>query len=226
MTRLKRKYVLRFGILLAIASGFLAVGHHFNFHERFTLDTIRTMIDSAGPWGVAVFAAFYLVSALIPFPTTLLSTVSGVLWGEYLGTAITVVIATLASCVPFWLSRVLGRRLVGHVIQKNGTAHKCDRFASKNGFVTVLLMRLMPILPWDVVNYLTGLCGIRFRDYFLASLIGAIPASFTYNLIGSSLGQPINKTKIVIIIGLVAVSALAVVLVKRRQTSESTESEP
>lgn len=193
MKNIKKKDILKFVILFLLALVLLALGHHFNLQEKFTPEKIRHMIENAGPWGFIIFAASYLVTSLIPFPATLLSTVSGALWGEYLGTVITVITATLASCIPFLISRLLGRGLIGKIIQKNHTANRCDRFASKNGFMAVLVMRLIPIFPWDVVNYVTGLCGIKFRDYFLASLIGTIPASFTYNLIGSSLGEPIDK---------------------------------
>jgi pyruvate/2-oxoglutarate dehydrogenase complex dihydrolipoamide dehydrogenase (E3) component/uncharacterized membrane protein YdjX (TVP38/TMEM64 family) len=217
MRRVENKNTLKFAVFLLLVVGLLAAGHHFNLQQRFNPDRIRTMIDNAGPWGFIVFAAFYLISSLVPFPATLLSAVSGALWGEYLGTVITVMSATVACCVPFLISRLLGRGLIGAILKKNHTAHRCDRFAGKNGFTAVLLMRLIPIFPWDVVNYVTGLCGIKFRDYFMASLIGTIPASFTYNLIGSSLGGPIDKTKIILIIAFVLIIALTVILAKRKR---------
>lgn len=216
MKKIKHRDKIRFALFLAVAVGLLALGHHFNLQERFNFEKIRSMVENAGPWGFVVFASAYLFSALIPFPATLLSTVSGAIWGEYLGTVVTVISATLASCVPFLIARYLGRGLVGKFIHKNHTANRCDRFASRNGFMAVLIMRLVPIFPWDLVNYATGLCGIKFRDYFLASLIGTIPASFTYNLIGSSLGQPIDKTKIILIVILVLIIAFIMVIVKRK----------
>jgi len=217
MKKFKHRDKIRFALFLTVAIGLLALGHHFNLQERFNFEKIRSMVENAGTWGFVVFASAYLFSALIPFPATLLSTVSGAIWGEYLGTLVTVVSATLASCVPFLIARYLGRGLVGKIIQKNHTADRCDRFASRNGFMAVLIMRLVPIFPWDLVNYATGLCGIKFRDYFRASLIGTIPASFTYNLIGSSLGQPLDKTKIILIVILVLIIAFTMIIVKRRK---------
>lgn len=218
MKKYKHRDKIRFALFLAVAVGLFALGHHFNLQEKFNFEKLRTMIENAGSWGYLVFAASYFVSALIPFPATLLSTVSGALWGEYLGTLMTVISATLASCVPFLIARFLGRGLIGKLIQKNHTAHRCDRFTGRNGFMAVLIMRLIPVFPWDVVNYATGLCGIRFRDYFLASLIGTIPASFTYNLIGSSLGQPVDKTKIILIILFVLIIVFTMVIAKRKRT--------
>ncbi len=203
-----------FGLLVV---GLLVAGHHWDLHHRITLEGLRGAIEKTGRWQFAAFAGIYCVAALVPFPTVLLSTASGALWGPYLGTVMTVFSATLAACIPFFLSRMLGRGLVGKAVRKNPTATRCDRFAERNGFAAVLTMRLIPVVPWDLVNYLSGLCGIRFRDYLLASLIGTVPASFTYNLIGASLGEPIDKTKIALIT--VAVIGLAVFLYFRRRKS-------
>ena len=227
MKNIKHKDILKFVIFLLVALGLLAMGHHFNLQQKFTPEKIHQTIEDAGPWGFVIFAAAYCVTALIPFPATLLSTASGAIWGEYIGTVYTVLVATMASCIPFAISRLLGRGLVGKIIQKNYTANSCDRFAKKNGFTAVLMMRLIPIFPWDVVNYLSGLCGIRFRDYILASLIGTIPASFTYNLIGSSLGEPINKIKVTMVILLVILIAAMMIFVKRKRsdTQKATHAE-
>jgi uncharacterized membrane protein YdjX (TVP38/TMEM64 family) len=217
MKNMTRKDALKFIIFLMLALGLMALGHHFNLQEKFTLEKTRHMIENAGPWRFVIFAFAYSITALIPFPATLLSTVSGAVWGEYIGTFYTVICATMASCIPFAISRLLGRNLIGKMIEKNHTADRCDRFAKKNGFMTVLIMRLVPILPWDMVNYLSGLCGIRFRDYLLASLIGTIPASFTYNLIGASLGQPIHKMKVAMIIFLAVLIAAMIIFIKLKR---------
>jgi pyruvate/2-oxoglutarate dehydrogenase complex dihydrolipoamide dehydrogenase (E3) component/uncharacterized membrane protein YdjX (TVP38/TMEM64 family) len=214
----RKKDTFKFVLFLLAALGLMALGHHFDLQSKLTPEKIRQSIENTGAWGPFMFLAVYCVTAAIPFPATLLSTVSGAVWGEYLGTLYTVISATAACCIPFALSRLLGRGLVGKIIRKNRTAGRCDRFASKNGFVAVLVMRLIPLFPWDVVNYVTGLCGIKFRDYVLASLIGTIPASFTYNLIGSSLGEPVNKMKITLIIVLVLFIAFTMILAKRKKT--------
>ena len=187
MKNIKSKDILKFGSFLFLALGLLALGHHFDLQEKFTLEKTRQIIENAGHWRFVIFASAYCVTALIPFPATLLSTASGAVWGEYIGTLYTVIVATMASCIPFAISRLLGRGLVGKIIQKNHAANSCDRFAKKNGFSAVLVMRLVHVFPWDVVNYLSGLCELRFRDYILASFLGTIPACVTYNLIGSSL---------------------------------------
>lgn len=226
MKMLSKKDILKLAALVMLAAGFLAVGHMLGLGERFTLADIHAGVERTGGWQYAAFAGLYLLAGLFPFPTVLLSTASGALWGPYLGTLMTVVSATLAACIPFLLSRLMGRGVVGKLMQKNSTADRCDRFAGRNGFLVVLTVRLIPVFPWDLVNYLSGLCGIRFRDYITASIIGTIPASFTYNLIGASLGKPVDKTPIIIITGIVLALAFFLILKRRKPQERKTMTTP
>lgn len=219
MSTLVRKDWVKFAAFGLVVVVLIAAGHFLNLDEKITLDGIRDTIQKTGKWQFAAFAAIYCVSALVPSPTALLSTASGALWGPYLGTLVTIPSATLAACIPYLLSRALGRGVMAKALKKHPTADRCDRFAGRNGFLAVLMMRLIPIFSWDAVNFLAGLCGIRFRDYLVASLIGTIPGSFAYNLIGASMGKPIEKTPIMILTGVV-IALAQVLILKRRKPKE------
>jgi len=201
-------------LIIIIAAGIFA-SIQFGLKDKLSIEKIRNFIQSAGIWAPLLYMVAYGFTSIILFPATLLSTASGAVWGPYLGTFYTVIGATISSSIPFFLARLLGRKFVGKMLSKASKMDMCDRFIGKNGFMAVFIMRLIPIFPWDVVNYGSGLCGIRFRDYLLATLIGIIPGSFTYNLIGSSLGQPIDKTKIILVVVLVVSLAVISRLYKR-----------
>ena len=201
-------------LIIIIAAGIFA-SIQFDLKDKLSIEKIRNFILSAGIWAPLLYMVAYGFTSIILFPATLLSTASGAVWGPYLGTFYTVIGATISSSIPFFFARLLGRKFVGKMLSKANKMDLCDRFVGKNGFVAVFIMRLIPIFPWDVVNYGSGLCGIKFRDYFLATLIGIIPGSFTYNLIGSSLGQPIDKTKIILVFVLVVSLAVISLLYKR-----------
>ena len=222
-TKRKRNEHIKFAVMGILVIALMVVGHRLDLGEKITLDSILATIRKTGPWQFPVFAAAYCIAALLPFPTALLSTASGALWGPYLGTLATVVSATVGACIPFLLARLLGRGMMGKLMKKHPTADRCDRFAGRNGLWVVLTMRLIPIVPWDLVNYLSGLCGIRFRDYLVASIIGTIPASFTYNLIGASLGKPIDKTPIFIVSGLLSAVAIVFALIRKRRHAAAEE---
>lgn len=211
------RHTLKFAGLVLLVVAFVAIGYGFNLHERITLEGFRDLLNRVGFWQYPLFVSAYTGAALIPFPTTVLSMASGAVWGLYVGTAITVASATLASCLPFALARWMGRGAAQALVKKHPTAKRCDRFAGRNGFMAVLMMRLIPVLPWDLVNYLSGLCGIRFRDYLLAGLLGTLPASFAFNMMGASLGEPIDRKAIAVVAAVTVTAALVVWIAKKRK---------
>jgi pyruvate/2-oxoglutarate dehydrogenase complex dihydrolipoamide dehydrogenase (E3) component len=194
----------KFIILIAIIAIGILISFQFGLKDKFSVENIRNFIERAGAWGPLLYMVTYGFTSIIMFPASLLSTASGTIWGPFLGTFYTVIGATISSSIPFLIARLLGRTVSEKMLKKANKIDICDRFASNNGFVAVLVMRLVPIFPWDVVNYGSGLCGIRFRDYILATLIGIIPGSFTYNLAGSSIGQQ-GWIKFILVAVLVAV---------------------
>jgi len=205
----------KFLILIIIIAAGIYASIALDLKSKLSIEKIREAIQSAGIWGPLLYMAAYGFTSIILFPATLLSTASGAMWGPYLGTFYTVIGATISSSIPFVFARVLGRKFAERMLKKNKKMNVCDRFIGKNGFAAVLIMRLIPIFPWDVVNYGSGLCSVRFRDYFLATLIGIIPGSFTYNLVGSSIGQPIDKIKIILVTTLVIFMAAIGYIYKR-----------
>ena len=191
-------------------------------HEKISTENIREFIQSKGIWGPFVYFFLYALTSIVFFPGALLSTASGVIWGPVLGTLYTVFAATLAAIIPFSIARCFGRGFMARFMKGN-KLEICDKFVSKKGFLFILSVRLIPIFPWDLVNYGAGLCGIRFKHYLFATLIGTIPGSLTYNLIGDSLGKPLDKTRI-LLIAAVVILILIMVLLYQHKMSTSRDS--
>jgi uncharacterized membrane protein YdjX (TVP38/TMEM64 family) len=200
-------------IIFIMVGAFLS--YHYELHNRFSFEYIKDFIASMGVWAPVIYMFLYSVTSIIFFPAWLLSTASGAIWGVWLGTVYTVVGATLSATVPFMLARYLGRSFVMKRMQ-GSKIDICDKFISKNGFTSVFIMRLIPLFPWDMVNYASGICGVRFREYFLATAIGIIPGSFTYNLIGSAIGQPRDNMKIALVFAVVIVMTAGIAIAKRK----------
>ncbi|MBT3394505.1 MAG: TVP38/TMEM64 family protein [Waddliaceae bacterium] len=210
-----KKETKKFVIFAAFVAVMVFLGYYFDIDERFSIEKIQNFIITLGLWAPVVYIGMYMLTSIIFFPASLLSTASGAIWGVYLGTVYTVIGAVLASIIPFIIARHLGRGFAAKMTEKN-TAGVCDRFISKNGFFSILFARLIPLFPWDVVNYGAGMCGIRFRDYLFATALGIIPGSFTYNLIGSTLGQPLDITKVVIVTAVVVLMGTVTFLIKKK----------
>jgi uncharacterized membrane protein YdjX (TVP38/TMEM64 family) len=212
----KNKDILKFSILILFIILIITLGFIFDIHKKFSIDSIKKFIEKIGIWGPLIYVFLYSITSIIFFPASVLSITSGAIWGEYIGSIYTVLGATIASSLPFYLSRYLGRGFVENKLLKYKKVNLCDNFISKNSFLSILIMRLIPFFPWDVVNFTSGLCGIKFRYYILATLIGTIPGSFMYNLIGSSLGKPLDIKKIIIIFSIGICIVIGTLIIKLR----------
>jgi uncharacterized membrane protein YdjX (TVP38/TMEM64 family) len=220
MKKLFSKDTFKFSVLIAVVIAIIVLSIHFDLKDKVSVTSIKDFVEGMGVFGPIVFILIYVLTSMIMFPASLLSTASGLIWGKYLGTFYTVIAASIASIIPFYIARFMGRGFTEKLFRKYRVMDVCDRFAGKQGFLTVLVMRLLPFLPWNMVNYGSGLCSIRFRDYILATVIGTIPASFTYNLIGSSIGKPIDKGMILIVTAIaVLMGTLFFILKKYKKRS-------
>lgn len=197
--RKSRRNPLKFFGFMALIAGLFAVFYITGWHKGFSAEGARDFILRQGAWGPVIFILSYVLGSLTLFPTAVLSVASGMIWGPFWGTVLTIVAATLASIPPFLLTRFFSRAFVESVI-KGSWFKSADCFLSRNGFVSIVLIRLIPFFSWDLVNVVSGMCGFRFRDYVLATFLGTIPATLTYNLIGASLGKPLDPARISMIV--------------------------
>lgn len=153
----------------------------------------RNWVKSLGGWGPFIYVILYLLRPIILFPAGILSAAAGVVWGPGLGFFYLQLAANLSSTVEFFISRYFARGLVERYLK--GKAHILDENIQKHGFLTVLLIRLIPNVAWDIQNLSLGLTKVRFRDYFLATLLGIMPGSFAFVFFGSSLIKVLFEPK-------------------------------
>jgi len=194
-----KKIYWKFIALILIVGMVIGLSQYLQHGQKFSIEAIQNMVQSAGIWGPVIFFLLYAVTSLIAFPGSILSVASGLVWGPWRGTFYTVISATVASVLPFYLSRLLGRDFIQKVTKQNFLG-KCDQFVSKHGFTSIVIARLIPFFPWDIVNFGAGLCGFKFRQYILATLMGIIPGSFLYNSLGAGIGKPFAPVHVVLIV--------------------------
>jgi uncharacterized membrane protein YdjX (TVP38/TMEM64 family) len=180
----------------------------------------EAFVRSFGPWAPIIYAVVYIASSPVPFLAPALSAAGGLLFGTILGTVYTVVIATVSALVPFTMARRLGREWVESKLKGKKLEAIYEQSAGDRGFVFVLLMRLIPILPWEVQNYVGGLCKVSVLKFILATMLGIIAGTFSLVFLGSSIGDP-SAWQFWAVIALKIVTALipvvAVYLQNRRQ---------
>lgn len=175
--------LLLVSILVAIV---IVAAKQFNVQEL--LRTSLIWVESLGSWGVAAFIVIYNVATILFIPGTLLTMSGGVLFGVVWGSVYVAIAATLGATWAFLIGRYLCRDVICRTIQSNVKFQAIDKAVAKEGFKIVLLTRLSPVLPFNLLNYAFGVTQVSLRDYILGSL-GMIPGTVMYVYLGSLVGD-------------------------------------
>jgi uncharacterized membrane protein YdjX (TVP38/TMEM64 family) len=142
-------------------------------------------IEGLGPWGPVVLAAAYIPATVFLIPGTVLTLGAGAIFGLVTGTIAISLGSTAGAAAAFWVGRTLARGWVEARIAGNPRFQAIDRAVGEHGFKIVLLTRLSPIFPFNLLNYAFSLTKVRFRDYLLGSWIGMFPGTVMYVYLGS-----------------------------------------
>lgn len=146
-------------------------------------------IRSLGPWGPIAVGVFYVGACVLLLPGSILTLGAGFLFGVVQGTITVSIASTLGACAAFLIGRTFARGWVAGKIAKNRKFAAIDGAVGKQGFRIVLLTRLSPIFPFNMLNYAYGLTNVRFWTYALASWIGMLPGTVLYVYLGTTFGS-------------------------------------
>jgi len=149
------------------------------------LASVLDWAQGLGGWGLIVVAALYVVACLLLLPGSMLTLVTGFLFGVPLGTLAVFSGANLGACAAFLVGRTVARNWIAGKISGNPKFVALDEAVAKKAFKIVLLLRLSPVFPFNILNYALGLTQVSFRDYALATLIGMLPEILMLVYIGS-----------------------------------------
>ncbi len=163
-------------------------------------ERVRAFVLSFGAWAPAAYLIGY-GQPIVPLPDSIMPLAAGLAFGPAWGTAAALTGATIRASSEFLVARLLGRDAVAKLLK--GNVAKLDQRISENGFRTVLLIRLIPNLPFDVQNYGLGFTQVRFPAYVLGTFLGMIPGCFALVYLGYSLTNPKQIWKLAVAIGLV-----------------------
>jgi uncharacterized membrane protein YdjX (TVP38/TMEM64 family) len=145
-------------------------------------------VSGNGAMGALLFGLGYIAAVVAFVPGSLLTMAAGTIFGLASGTAIVFLAATLGASAAFLVSRYLARPLVERRLAGNQRFAAIDRAIGQEGRKIVFLLRLSPLFPFNILNYLLGLTQVRFRDYVLAS-VGMLPATMLFVYYGEILGD-------------------------------------
>ncbi len=200
---------------IGVFFGLRALGVDFS---RLDAQHIKQFVLSFGPWAPIIYILAY-GQPIVPLPASLMTGLAGVTFGRGPGTLFAMIGATLRACTEFAIARLLGRDAVAKLLK--GKVASLDQKIGQNSFKAVLLIRMIPNLPFDMQNYGLGFSQVRFAPYMIATFLGIIPGSFAYVYLGESLTDPKNLWKLGLAILLIVALMFGQKLLKAKQSSSS-----
>ncbi|MDP3772805.1 MAG: TVP38/TMEM64 family protein [Gemmatimonadales bacterium] len=134
-------------------------------------------VNGFGPWGAAVFVATYTAACVALAPASLMMLAAGAVFGAAKGVLVAWVAATLGATASFLVARHAARGAVERYLERHATFSALDDALSRQGWKLVILLRLSPIFPYNLLNYALGLSRVSLGGYLVA-MLGMIPGTF------------------------------------------------
>ncbi|MFN2350148.1 MAG: VTT domain-containing protein [Thioalkalivibrio sp.] len=198
------KLWLRIGLALLLLTGIvLAIMNR----EAFTVDALETRVAHLGIAGPLLFMAIYALAAVFFLPGSVLTLAGGALFGPLWGTLYALVGATLGATLAFLVSR----HLAGHWVRKRmgGRLSTLVNGVEREGWRFVAFTRLVPLFPYNLLNYALGLTRIRLLPYVLASFVCMAPGALAYTWLGYAGREAVTGSEDLIRTILIALAVLA-----------------
>ena len=150
-------------------------------------EQIRELLSGLGAWAPWAYMAMFAVLPAFFFPVAVLALAGGVAFGLWQGALYTFLGAVVNCSLMFWMARYLGQKQVEDLLEKRLDAQwrqRLSKLEGREGFVLLIVLRLIPAVPYNLINYAFGLTGMRYPAYILASALGIIPGTFAFINIG------------------------------------------
>jgi len=212
---------LKLVLLVVIIAGAAIVlratplGEYFD-RERL-LETLTAVRSSV--WAPLAYVVGYAAATALALPGSVLTIVGGAVFGFGWGALLVTVGANVGASAAFLLARGLGRDGIERLLGRRLAG--LDRATAQHGFVGLLILRLIPLVPFNALNFGSGLTAMRWRDYALATVIGILPGTLVYVFFadalvqGSTTASAEARTRLFIAAGLFLLLTLIPLLARR-----------
>jgi len=158
------------------------------FGTSFDLEIIRQNLKDFGVWAPLVFIFLYTTGTIF-IPSTPFMVAGGILFGFKYGLLYIVIGGFLSSIIVFIISRKLGRERVENILEYKyfRKLEKYNKKLEKGAIWDLVLLRMAPIMPFNVLNILMGVSKITMKDYVIGTLLGLIPSNILTVYVGTFL---------------------------------------
>jgi uncharacterized membrane protein YdjX (TVP38/TMEM64 family) len=192
---------------------------------------LRDWATSVGPWFPLAFLAAHIVITVFPFPRTAFTLAAGLLFGPLLGVSLAVVASTISALIALFLVRASGWQLSRLV--KHPRVDVLDARLRARGWPAILSMRMIPVVPFSVLNYAAGASAVRVVPYMLASAVGLLPGTAAVVILGDALTGNISPLQFLVSLCTASLGVAGLIYEirthrkhHRQHTSEQAAAEP
>jgi uncharacterized membrane protein YdjX (TVP38/TMEM64 family) len=201
-------------LLLGVVAAILALSYILGIGEY--LAGLRDWIRTLGMLGPVVFILIYMAAVVAALPGSAVTIVAGAIFGSLLGVIVVSIASTLGASLAFLVGRYFARDATENWLAKREKFKKLDDLTEKHGAVIVALVRLVPIFPFNLVNYGFGLTKVHFWTYVFWSWVCMLPGTVLYVVGTDAISQAIIQKKVpwTLMWVLVGIGILLVVLAK------------
>jgi uncharacterized membrane protein YdjX (TVP38/TMEM64 family) len=176
--------VARLAVLIVIVIGLFLAMRFLPVQQW--LRSFSDWVGEMGAVGILVFIVVYAIATVLMAPGSILTIGAGFAFGLWKGFLAVSAGATVGAALAFLVARFIARAKIEAIAQRNEKFRNLDSAIGKQGAKLIFLLRLSPVIPFNLSNYFYGLTAVRFWPYVLASWIGMIPGTFLYVYIGTA----------------------------------------
>lgn len=206
-------------LLLVLVISALALARTFDVGEK--LELLQEWIRGLGALGPLVFVLVYVGAVVAAVPGVVLTVMAGVLFGPVLGLVSVSVGSTTGACLAFLIGRYFARDATASWLQGSERFRKLDAMTEQHGAIIVALTRLVPVFPFNLLNYGFGLTRVRFWTYAFWSWLCMLPGTAVYVLGAAGVTEGLSEGRVpwglVIVFAAILVGLVAVVRYARRK---------
>jgi len=197
-------------LILLIMALLMAAGIYLHHQQFFSANALTVLLKSHPALAPAIFLCIYAVAPSLFLPSIPLTLAAGFFWGPVWGVILSIIGATLGACPPFFLSRYLFQDTIKAKVPEERWKWLQNK-VTLHGWKAVAFTRLIPVFPFNLLNYLFGLTPIAFIRYLWSTFIFMLPGCIAFVAFGSSLGELIlrgNLRGVIIGMGIAAIAFL------------------
>jgi len=216
----------KFAVAMVLGSTFIAVIIFFMIPDspayEYLLDFMYWIKNIPTLAGSITLTIIYAVSLVLCFPGTPFNLAAGFLFGIWLGSLVTVAGSDIGATLAFLIGRTLGRDWAQRQVLKHRKFELVNLAVEKNAWLIIFLIRLSPVFPFGICNYLFGVTKSKFWTYWSATTAGLIPCTVAYTYIGSlmrsltdiySEGSNSSEQQIILVSGAVVITAVGIIVI-------------